>query len=183
MNRWHWMAQRALERVDPVVLAAGAVALFTLAAWTFPARAISGEMRALALDSETLRSRPPLVARASSMPMDSQGRLDAFESGFPDQKAIGASYARLWNVARRHGVVLRQAEFKLAEANQDEFRRYTIRVPVTADYAALRSFVLDALGELPSLALEEMNLRREDSKSLQLEASLDFVLFLRRGSV
>jgi hypothetical protein len=58
---------------------------------------------------------------------------------------------------------------------------YAILLPVTADYASLRAFIVDALRELPGLALEEMSLRREDSKSLQLDARLRFVLFLRRG--
>ncbi len=52
---------------------------------------------------------------------------------------------------------------------------------MTADYASLRAFVVDALADLPGLALEEMNVRRGDSKSLQLEARLNFVLFVRRG--
>ncbi len=183
LNRWRWAAQRASERAGPVMLVAGALGLLTLAAWIVPARAISAEMQALASDNEALQRRPLPAARATGTPLGSQGQLDAFVGGFPDQRALGASYARLWSLARRRGVALRQAEFKLTEASQDEFQRYTIRLPVTADYASLRAFVLDALGELPSLALEEMNLRREDSKSLQIEAHLNFVLLVRRGSV
>ncbi len=183
MSRWQWWTRRTLERAGPVAIAAGVVGLLTLAAWIVPARSISAEARALALDNDAMQRRPVAAARASSMPTDTQGQLDAFESGFPDQKALVASYARLWELARRHGVSLRQAEFKLTGVDQDEFQRYAIRLPVTADYASLRGFVLDALGEFPSLALEEMNLRREDSKSLQLDAHVNFVLFVRRGSV
>ena len=183
VTRWRWWAQRTLERAGPVVIGATVVALLTLAAWLVPARAISAEAHALALDNDAMQRRPVATTRASSLPLDSKGQLDAFESGFPEQKALGASYARLWSLAKRHGVTLRQAEFKLTETDQDEFQRYTMRLPVTADYASLRGFVLDALGEFPSLALEEMNLRREDSKSLQIDAQVNFVLFVRRGSV
>lgn len=181
--RWRWWARRLVERAGPVGVAAGALAVATLVAWAVLAPAIASETRALALDNESLQRRPLAATRAGSAPLTSEQQLVSFESGFPDQQALGASYARLWNVARRHGVALRQAEFKLGDVPQDEFQRYTMQLPVTADYASLRAFVVDALVELPSLALEEMSLRREDSKSLQIEARLSFVLFVRRGSV
>ena len=183
MNRWRWRVRRAIERAGPVVVATGVVCALTLGAWIVPVRAISAEAQALAIDNDALLRRPAPAARASSVPLDSKGQLDAFESGFPDQKALGTSYVRLWRLAQRHGVSLKQAEFKLTDAGQDEFQRYAIRVPVTADYPSLRAFVLDALADIPSLALEDMALRREDSKSLLLDAHLGFILFVRRGGV
>ena len=181
--RWRWQAQRAIERAGPAGVAAGVLAIATLLAWAVLGNTMASETRALTSDNESLQRRPPAAWRASSAPLTSEQQLGAFESGFPDQRALGTSYARLWDVARRHGVALKAAEFKLGDVPQDGFQRYTMQLPVTADYASLRAFIVDALAELPSLALEDMSLRREDSKSLQLEARLSFVLFVRRGSV
>jgi hypothetical protein len=182
LTRWRWSAQRLAERAGPVGVAAGVLVLATLLAWALLARSIAAEVHALAADNESLQRRPA-ASRAASAPLTTEQQLLAFEGAFPDPQALGTSYSRLWNVARRHGVALKAAEFKLSDVPQDEFQRYTIQLPVTADYAALRAFVVDALADLPSLALEEMSLRREDSKSLQIEARLSFVLFVRRGSV
>ncbi len=181
--RWRWRARRLVERAGPPGVAAGVLAVATLLAWAVLGSTNATETRALTADNESLQRRPLAASRASSAPLTSEQQLVAFESGFPDQRALGTSYARLWDVARRHGVALRQAEFKLSDVPQDEFQRYTMQLPVSADYASLRAFIVDALVALPSLALEDMSLRREDSKSLQLEARLSFVLFVRRGSV
>lgn len=179
---WRWRAQRLVERAGPAAVAAGILALVTLSAWVVLARATAAETRALALDNEALQRRPLVASTARSAPLTSEQQLIGFEGGFPGQRAMGASYARLWNVALRHGVALKQAEFKLNDVPQDEFLRYTMQLPVAADYASLRAFIVDALAELPSLALEDMSLQRTDSKSLQLQARLNFVLFVRRRS-
>lgn len=181
--RWRWWALRLVERAGPVGVAAGALAVATLLAWAMLAGSIASETQALAVDDALLQRRPPAAPHAGGLTLTTEQQLARFERGFPDQQALGASYARLWNVARRHGVALKQAEFKLTDAPQDEFRRYTVQLPVAADYASLRAFIVDALADLPSLALEDMSLRREDSRSLLLEARLSFVLFVRRGSV
>ena len=183
LNRWRWQAWRLLERGGPVGVAAVAVGAIALAAWAVAGVSLQARAGALASDNEALLRRASAGARAASAPLGTQQQLVAFEQAFPGSADLGASYSRLWNVARRHGVALRQAEFKLSEGGQDEFQRYTILLPVTADYASLRAFVADALADLPGLALEEMNVRRGDSKSLQLDARLNFVLFVRRGEV
>ena len=181
MNRWRWQAQRLMERGGPAGVVAAVVGVLTLAAWLAPGLSMSAEARALASDNDALQRRAASTPRAASAPPNSQQQLVAFENGFPGPRQVGASYTRLWNLARHHGIALRQADFKLTDGAQDDLQRYTILVPVTADYASLRAFVIDALRDQPGLALEEMNVRRGDSKSLQVEARLNFVLFVRRG--
>ena len=182
LTLWRWQARRLVERAGPIGVAAGVLALATLLAWVVLGRSIPAENLKLASDNEALQRRLS-AAVASSAPLTSESQLLAFEAGVPGQQALGTSYARLWNVAHRHGIALRAAEFKLSDVPQEEFLRYTIQLPAKADYASLRGFIVDALAESPSLALEEMSLRREDSKSLQLDARLSFVLFVGRGSL
>lgn len=181
--RWRWSAQRLAERAGPAGVSAAMLTVVALLSWGVLGRVLANEAGTLAAENARLERRPAAEAHARGAPSTPEQRLRSFESSFPGQDALGISYARLWQVASRHGVALRQAEFKLGDVAQEEFQRYTMQLPVTADYASLRSFIVDALAELPSLALEDMSLRREDSKSLRLEARLSFVLFVRRGSV
>jgi hypothetical protein len=184
LKRWRWWARRMAERAGPAGVAAAVLVVATLAAWVAPAVTIAAQARALSLDNAALQRRARASALDASGPAPtSEGRLVQFEGRFPDRRTLGASYVRLWNLARRHGVALRQAEFKLADGGEDAFQRYAIVLPVKADYASLRAFIGDALADLPGLALEEVSLRREDAKSLQLDARLRFVLFVRPGSV
>ncbi len=112
-----------------------------------------------------------------------QQQLATFAQRFAGERAIAPSVARLQAAAQRRGFVLDQAEFKLASEPAEPLARYSILLPVKADYRALRRFTHDALQEMPGLALDEVNLRRSDPKSPLLEAQLRFVLFLTKPAV
>ena len=113
--------------------------------------------------------------------MSPQQQLAEFERRFSGEKSITAALGRLHAAARRQGVQLDQAEFKFASDAREPLSRYTVVLPVKADYRALRRFTHDAVQELPGLAMEEVNLRRSDPKSPVLEAQLRFVLFLTKA--
>ncbi len=120
------------------------------------------------------------AAAAPEVPATPQQQLAAFEQRFADERSMAPSLARLQAAAQRRGFTLDQAEFKLANEATEPLLRYTIGLPVKADYRALRRFSRDALRDLPGLALDEVSLRRSDPKSPQLEAQLRFVLFLAK---
>ncbi len=120
------------------------------------------------------------VAASAPVPSTPQQQLAEFERRFIGEKGIAASLVRLNAAARRQGVQLDQAEFKFASEAGEPLSRYSIILPVKADYRALRRFTREALRELPGLAIDEVNLRRADPKSALLEAQLRFVLFVAR---
>jgi hypothetical protein len=186
LNRWRWTALRSVERAGVPGMAAIVLLLLATAAGlavALPQAERASELRA---DNDALVLKMSSKAKAKSMsvdgaPLGTERQLLDFEQGFPSDKALTASYARLWGVAKRHGVQLRQAEFKLSEPGQEALSRYAVVLPVTAEYAPLRAFVGDVLREIPSLALEEMSLRRDDAKAMRLDARLKFVLFVHRS--
>ncbi|MEP6502035.1 MAG: hypothetical protein ABJD97_01790 [Betaproteobacteria bacterium] len=181
LSYWRWRAVRAAERIGLPGLAAAVLALALAVAWL--ALAVPGAHRLAQLDAENARLARQATLRASSArgaPVSSADRLAAFENGFPRPQVLSQSYSRLWTLARQHGLQLRQADFKLADAGQDAVIRYAIVVPLSTEYAPLRAFVAEALRDNPALALEEMSLRRTDARSTQLDARLRFVLFVRR---
>lgn len=139
------------------------------------------EAQRLDADSDLLAQRTAAramsTAAADATP---QQQLAAFEQRFAGDRAIAPSVARLQAAAQRRGFMLEQAEFKLASEPAEPLARYSILLPVKADYRALRRFTHDALQEMPGLALDEVNLRRSDPKSPLLEAQLRFVLFLTK---
>ncbi len=112
-----------------------------------------------------------------------QQQLTAFAQRFPGEQGIAPALRRLHAVALRRGVRLDQAEFKFAREPTELLARYSIILPVKGDYRALRRFTRDALRELPGLAVEEVNLRRNDPKTPQLDAQLRFVLFVTQPAL
>ena len=139
------------------------------------------EAQRLDADSDLLAQRA--AARATSTAAADatpQQQLAAFEQRFGGERDIAPSLARLQAAAQRRGFMLDQAEFKWASEPAEPLARYSIQLPIKADYRALRRFSRDALREMPTLALDEVSLRRSDPKSPLLDAQLRFVLFLAK---
>jgi hypothetical protein len=162
----------------------GVALLFACAlGWVFAASPLRAEADRLESGSADLERR--LGARenvAEAPPLTPQQQLAEFRSRFTGERRIAASVGRLQAAAKRHGVQLDQAEFRFASEAGEPLLRYTIVLPVKADYRALRRFVREALHDLPGLAIEEVNLRRNDPKSAALEAQLRFVLFVNKAN-
>jgi hypothetical protein len=132
-------------------------------------------------DSDLLAQRAAAGAMSKAATDSTpQQQLAAFEQRFGGERTIAPSLARLQAAAQRRGFTLDQAEFKLASEPAEPLARYSIQLPIKADYRALRRFSHDALREMPGLALDEVSLRRSDPKSPLLDAQLRFVLFLAK---
>lgn len=182
MNRLRWELVRAASGLGLPGAAALALLVVACAVWlalVLPAREDAERLR-----DERARIERRLKDAAGAQAIGPQGvreQLAEFRGRFGDEKNLSASLAALHAVARRHGLQLDQAEFKLSGDARDPLSRYAIVLPVKADYRALRRFTQDALRELPGLALEEVNLRRGDARAAQVEAQLRFVLFINRS--
>ncbi len=109
-----------------------------------------------------------------------QKQLATFMQRFPSEGDMAGSLGVLHAAARRQGVRLDQADFKFSPEPAGLLARYTIVLPVKADYKALRGFIREAMRELPGLAMEELSVRRGDAKSPVLDAQIRFVLFVAR---
>ena len=58
--------------------------------------------------------------------------------------------------------------------------RYQILLPVRATYPQLRRFLASAMGELPALGLEDLDLQRKQVADTELEGRIRMTLYLSR---
>jgi hypothetical protein len=181
MSRLQWHLARASRSIGLPGWVGLALALASAAVcwgWIAPPRAESAR---LALESANLEQQ--IAERRTAAPPGAtpQQQLEAFARRFPAEKGMTAALARLHAAARRSKVQLDQAEFRFGSEPGEPLARYTILLPLRADYRALRRFTRDALRDLPAMALQEVNLRRSDTKTPELDAQLRFVLFVTKG--
>jgi len=182
MKQLRWQAMHWLRAVGLPGWVALALALASAAIWWGGVQPLLDAAKRHDADSAALQRRvaernPATVATVRTP----QQQLAEFERRFSGEKSITASLARLHAAARRQGVQLDQAEFKLSSDAREPLARYAIVLPVKADYRALRRFTRDAMRELPGLAVEEVNLRRSDPKAPALDAQLRLVLFVTKA--
>jgi hypothetical protein len=182
LNHWRWRVLRAGERIGLPGIAAGMVLVSVAAAWlafSLPTAHRLAELQDS--NAELARRASARAAGPRRAPLSTAEQLTAFESGFAAPHDLSQNYARLWSLARKHGLQLRQADFKYTESGPDAAARYAIVLPLSAEFAPLRGFIADALRDNPALALEEMSVRRADARSTQLDARLRFVLFVHQS--
>jgi len=182
MKRLRWELLNALRAIGLAGWVGLALVLLSAAAWWGVVTPMQDEARQLDADSSTLERRVrERAATEAPVVLTAQQQLAEFERRFSGEKSLTDSLARLHAAARRQGVQLDKAEFKWASDAREPLSRYTIVLPLTCDYRALRRFTRDAVRELPGLAMEEVSLRRADAKSPLLDVQLRFVLFVSKA--
>ncbi len=171
------------ERVGLPGAVAAVLAGACLAGWLLGVRPSTDEVQRLRSENAVLQDQ--LTVRAGRLPASVEDtprqQLAEFSQRFPNERAITSTFARLHRMALHHGLQLQHAEFRLSGDAGDPISRYSMVLPVEGDYRSLRGFVDEVLRDLPSVALDELTLRRDDAKAQVLEARLRLVLFVSRS--
>lgn len=88
---------------------------------------------------------------------------------------------QVFSLAAKEDIVLAQADYDLAQDRSGKFSRLQISLPVKGSYSHIRRFVDSLLVDIPALALDEINFRRDTVKAANLEARLRLTLHIRAG--
>ena len=106
-------------------------------------------------------------------------QLIRFYAGFPGVESAPDWLARIQAAARHSGIVLQAGEYRLEQRSGERLQRYAIVLPVRGSYAQLRGFVDRVLSDIPSAALDDIELRRESATSPALDARIRLTLYLK----
>lgn len=127
---------------------------------------------------ETLREQLP-SRKGRWVEQSPQSSLDTFYRFLPDERKANAQVGILLYAAEVNALVPDRVTYKLSHDKQAAISRYQINLPLRGTYMQIRSFVNQALNEMPSLALNEISFTRPDADSEDIEANISFTLFLR----
>jgi heme exporter protein D len=103
----------------------------------------------------------------------------ALFASLPDATQAVDAVAVLNRAAVRNKVALSTAEYRITQSAAGPLLRYQISVPLRSDYVHLRAWLAEVLNTLPSAALDDLNLRRDDVGQELLDARVRFTVFLR----
>jgi len=178
LSRLRWQALQAADGAGWPGGLALLAAVAALGQWMFWSTPLLEQESRLRSELATLEQRRTAKAPQADAGAGAAAELSSFRHRFPQEREIGPVFARVHALALRHGLALPQAEFRLNAGADDDLARYTMSLPLKADYRRLRAFITDLLREVPSVALQELVLRRDDAKTAQLEARLRLVMFV-----
>jgi hypothetical protein len=111
---------------------------------------------------------------------DLTATVAAFYAKLPMQEMMGEQMQMLNDIALRSGVALLQADYSVQADRDAPLARYTMTIPIRGDALKVQSFVLLALQDMPTLALESIALKRERIEATEVEATIAFVLLVRQ---
>lgn len=131
------------------------------------------------IQTPTQTSMPAVHPRT---PVDMTERFYAL---LPDEHQADTISAQILRSADSLGMVFEHAEFKsipVEDAHLEGGRLIVqhIKLPLTGNYIQVRQFLNALLNAYPSLALTALNLQRDNALSGQVEAQIEFTLYLRK---
>lgn len=136
--------------------------------------------RAITLRQQLAAATRTTVQPQGAIPTAADG-LGAFYAYLPAHAAIPEQLQTLVDIAAKHKVPLAKAEYKAQSEPRAGFIQYQINLPVRADYAAVQSFMLEALQAMPTLTLDSVAFKRERIDSGDTEARIQFLLLVRKA--
>lgn len=109
-----------------------------------------------------------------------QARLEALLAAFPARRQLPEELTRLSETLAAAGVRLDSAEYQPDSGKGGDFSALTVSIVVKLPYSRLRA-LFDTLREkMPTVAIDDVQLKRDAIGATEAEARLRFKLFMRQ---
>lgn len=131
-------------------------------------------------DSRVLRREIVRLNAEGERNLAPQARLEALLAAFPARRQLPEELTRLSETLAAAGVRVDSAEYQPDAGKGGDFSSLTVTMVVKLPYPRLRA-LLDALREkMPTVAIDDVQLKRDAIGATEAEARLRFKLFLRQ---
>jgi hypothetical protein len=134
------------------------------------------------LQREVPRREAQLVhLDAPAEPVGPSEQLRQFQAFFAQAQTPTEQLRRLDALARQQGLVLDSANYRLEKATRaNALDRYQVILPLRGPYPRVRDFMMAALRELPTMAIDQVQLQREAIADTAVEAQVTLTFFVAR---
>lgn len=146
---------------------------------------IAQKIQAVSADANHT-STPDMPSATLEKPVAyTQQTLQDFYHIFPRTNAIPETLAQLNRLAAQQHIVLNSGDYKLTKITprnlpqQAALTHYEMVIPVKGSYIQVRQFISAILATVPSVAISDMQMRRDNTLSPAIDAKLVLVLFVK----
>ena len=133
---------------------------------------------ALALQQAQVAERAR-QARQPDPKLDLATRQAEFEAGLPQAAGALQAVRHIHRSATEHDVVLSTGEYRLVSEPGGRLQRYQITLPAVGTYTDVRAWMADVLNELPTVALDELSIKRNAVGEPLVQARLRWSFYLK----
>jgi Tfp pilus assembly protein PilO len=103
-----------------------------------------------------------------------------FYDVLPTQTEASSKFSAILRVATDNGLVINKVEYE-QPLSASPLIQYQIKLPLTGSYMQIRQFINQVLNTLPSIALIDISLKREDTVTDLVDAQIQFTLYLQKA--
>ncbi len=179
MNKSEWMISQWMKYLGVpglagLALVAGALAVFLVLVLPSEARfhLATDELADLQNRQKMEMSNP--AARA--LPVESA--LASFYKLLPPEQSAPRLLDKIYTSATKESLRLTQGEYKFTREKAGRLGNYQITLPVKGSYVQVRKFIAKVLNGVPTASLDGVSFRRETIGGNDLEARIQFTIFL-----
>lgn len=170
MKRLQWQMMRLMDRLGlagslSLMLLLAIVLCFLLLQW--PAQQRLQQAQA---DAEHSRATAPAA------PATAHDFLDVL----PRQEGLLPQVQAIFDTAEGYGLVLDEVAYRKERRPDERLQRYHVDFALDASYPDIRAFIADVLAGVPSAALTQLSLERQDVRDAAVHARLRLTLFMVR---
>lgn len=170
-------AQLALAALGPGPLLLAAALAAWLVLWLAALPAAERAQQQAESELRAARIAAPRAAAAPALP--AADALAAFRARLADDDDVARLVQQVWRQAAASGLQVSKVDWR-AEADAGQpFGRVRVVVPMSGSYVAMRRFAFGLLAAFPGLALDRLDLRREQPAAGTVEGTAHFTLHVR----
>lgn len=103
------------------------------------------------------------------------------ENPFPTLRETSAIVKNLKQLASVNHLPWKRASYQYTQANQQSFAVYEIASEFSGPYVDVRRLIGQALNAEPALSIKHITFKRSESGAQQIEAQIDWVVYLSDG--
>ena len=136
------------------------------------------QLQRLQMEMTTVKANPKQSDsnRNNSDPSDI---ARTFYDVLPTQTEASSKISAILRVATDNGLVINKVEYE-QPLSVLPLIQYQIKLPLTGSYMQIRQFINQVLNTLPSIALNDISLKREDIATDLVDAQIQFTLYLQK---
>lgn len=129
---------------------------------------------------EALKASAPAPSSMAAAPQATPAqRAAAFQAQFPQADTLTDWLERIEAASARTGVVVERTDYRVSSEAPAGLARYQIALPVKGSYAQVRAFIAALLDAAPTLAVTDVDLKRDSIAANALDARLNVSVYLQ----
>lgn len=109
-------------------------------------------------------------------------QLSDFYAIFPPVNEVPETLRKINQLAERQHLVLQAGNYHVTDDHTGRLTRYEASLPLVGPYPNVRQFLRTVLAEVPSAALEKVDVEKDMMGGAHAKTTVSFTLFMRRDS-